>query len=127
MTFELELKELIKEKYGSINAFSKVVDLPYSTIDNIFKRGIMGVGVQNVLKICSELNIDIDKIRDDELVFKEQTKTDSAQISEQDKEFYSDYLNLSEQGKEYMRQTMDMVKDKYKKDSGVSDMETKIG
>lgn len=39
------------------------------------------------------------------------------EMTEQDKEFCSDYLNLSEQGKEYMRQTMFMVKETYKKDS----------
>lgn len=48
-------------------------------------------------------------------------------LDDQDKEFFDDYLNLSVQGKEYMRQTMVMVKETYKKDNGVSDMETKIG
>lgn len=49
------------------------------------------------------------------------------EMTEQDKEFCSDYLNLSEQGKEYMRQTMDMVKEKYIKDTNISNMEAKIG
>ena len=49
------------------------------------------------------------------------------EMTEQDKAFCSDYLNLSEQGKEYMRQTMDMVKEKYIKAPDLPGMETKIG
>lgn len=71
MNFEIELKNTIKEKYGSVRAFAQAINTPYSTIDNIFKRGILGVSVQVVLKICSELNIDIEKIPEDRLVIKE--------------------------------------------------------
>lgn len=71
MNFEIELKNTIKEKYGSVRAFAQAINTPYSTIDNIFKRGILGVSVQVVLKICSELNIDIEKIPEDRLVMKE--------------------------------------------------------
>lgn len=77
MHFETELKKLIKEKYGSIRAFSKSINTPYSTIDNIFKRGIMGVSIQVVLRICSALNIDVEKIADDKLVFKKDENINS--------------------------------------------------
>ena len=70
MKFEIELKKLIKEKYGSVRAFSQAIDTPYSTIDNIFKRGILGVSIQVVLRICSALNIDVEKIKDDHLILK---------------------------------------------------------
>ena len=70
LKFEIELKKLIKEKYGSIRAFSQAIDTPYSTIDNIFKRGILGVSIQVVLRICSALNIDVEKIKDDQLILK---------------------------------------------------------
>lgn len=75
MNFEAELKKLIKKKYGSIRAFSQTTNIPYSSIDNIFKRGIMGVSIQIVLKICSELNIDVEKIQEDKLVIKEKNIT----------------------------------------------------
>lgn len=71
MNFELELKNTIKKKYGSVRAFAQAINTPYSTIDNIFKRGIMGVSIQVVLRICSELNIDIEKIPEDKLVIKQ--------------------------------------------------------
>ncbi|MFR5866552.1 MAG: helix-turn-helix domain-containing protein [Oscillospiraceae bacterium] len=71
MNFEIELKNTIKKKYGSVRAFAQAINTPYSTIDNIFKRGIMGVSIQVVLRICSELNIDIEKIQEDKLVIKQ--------------------------------------------------------
>lgn len=70
MNFEIELKKTIKDRYGSVRAFSQAINTPYSTIDNIFKRGVMGVSVQVVLKICAELNIDVEKIQEDRLVTK---------------------------------------------------------
>lgn len=71
MNFEIELKNTIKKKYGSVRAFAQAINTPYSTIDNIFKRGIMGVSIQVVLRICSELNIDIEKIQEDKIVIKQ--------------------------------------------------------
>lgn len=71
MNFEIELKNLIRSQYGSINSFAKVLGLPYSTINNIFNRGIMGVSVQIALKICIALNIDIEQIANDKLVLKD--------------------------------------------------------
>lgn len=70
MNFEKELKSLIKEKYKTVGAFAKKVGLSYSTVNNIFQRDIMGVSIQVVLKICQELNIDVDEIRNDKLIFK---------------------------------------------------------
>lgn len=84
MNFEIKLKTVIKEKYGSVRAFAQSINMPYSTIDNIFKRGIMGVSIQVVLKICSELNIDVEKIQDDELVEKK-----SFSISDEGHELYN--------------------------------------
>ena len=80
MKFENELKALIKDKYKSVRAFSKQINIPYSTIDNIFKRGIMGVSVQVVLRICLALNIDVEKIADDKLVLKENNEENNTTI-----------------------------------------------
>lgn len=76
MNFENDLKELIKKEYKSVRAFSKTADIPYSTIDNIFKRGIQGVSIQVVLKICNILNIDVEKIFDDKLILKHENMDD---------------------------------------------------
>ena len=62
MTIEDKLKEYILSKYKSIRAFTQEADIPYSTVDTMFKRGIMGMSVQNVIKMCRVLSLDVDKL-----------------------------------------------------------------
>ena len=61
---EDKLKEKIIEKYGSVRKFALKVNIPYTTIDTILKRGINNSNVSNVIKICKELNISVDKLVD---------------------------------------------------------------
>lgn len=56
---EDELKRRIKEKYGSMKNFSNEIGLPYTTLDSIFKRGIMNASASNILKITNELGISL--------------------------------------------------------------------
>lgn len=62
MSIEQELKGLILEQYKSIRAFSLEVDIPYSTIDTMLKRGISGTAISTVTKICNALDIDTDSL-----------------------------------------------------------------
>ena len=66
---EDKIKELIIEKYGSVRQFALKIDVPYTTIDSILKRGIDNSNVSNVIKMCKALNISIDKtIENNELI-----------------------------------------------------------
>ena len=47
-------------------------------------------------------------------------------LSKTEQRLISDFRNLSEQGQDYILQTMDMVKDKYKKDFYSSNVEEKV-
>jgi transcriptional regulator with XRE-family HTH domain len=68
---EKQLENIIIKNYGSINAFSKKIKTPNSTIVSILKRGIENAGVSNIKKICKELEIDIDILADkNEIVYK---------------------------------------------------------
>lgn len=58
---EDKIKKIIIEKYGSIRQFALKIDVPYTTIDSILKRGIDNSNVNNVIKICKELNLSVDK------------------------------------------------------------------
>lgn len=122
MIFEQKLKKLIKEKYKSVRAFSQEYNIPYSTIDNIFKRGIMGVSVQIVLNICNILNIDVEYIAKDELKFK--SKCDYAADEQQ---LITDYRQLSEQGQESIRQQMVLHKNTYKKSDSNAAVGKEVG
>lgn len=61
---ENKIKEIIISKYGSLSYFCKKIDVPYSTIDSILKRGIGKANVLNVIKICNELGISVDALKD---------------------------------------------------------------
>lgn len=64
MTVEQKLKDLILSRYHSIREFTIAIDMPYTTIDSIFRRGIGNSSVTNVIKICKALGISADALAD---------------------------------------------------------------
>lgn len=67
MTTEEKLKELILKRYNSIREFTITIDIPYTTMDSIFRRGIGNSSVSNVIKICKALGISADALADGEI------------------------------------------------------------
>ena len=61
---ESKIKELIISRYGSLKKFSEKINMPWTTLDSILKRGIANSNITNVLKITRELGLD-----DGELLF----------------------------------------------------------
>ena len=61
-TSEDRLKEYILTKYKSVREFTCAIDMPYSTVDSIFKRGIRNASVDNIIKICEFLGISTDAL-----------------------------------------------------------------
>jgi hypothetical protein len=59
---EEKIKEMIIEKYGSVRQFSIKINIPYTTVDSILKRGIDNSNVENIIRICNSLNISIDDL-----------------------------------------------------------------
>ncbi len=76
---EEELKKMIIEKYGSVMQFSKKIDVPYTTIDTILKRGIDNSNVTNVIKICKELKLSVEEMVDNKKLIS-QLNFDNAEI-----------------------------------------------
>ena len=68
---ENELKELILDRYGNLSEFCKKIDLPWTTLDSILKRGVDKENIRNILKITSELGIDVERLASGEIVYKE--------------------------------------------------------
>lgn len=64
MGIEKELKELILHRYHSIREFTIAIDIPYTTMDSIFRRGVGNSSVTNVIKICKALRISVDALAD---------------------------------------------------------------
>ncbi len=62
MSTEQNLKEFILSKYSSMREFSIALDMPYSTVDSIFKRGLENASVANIIKMCNHLSISADEL-----------------------------------------------------------------
>lgn len=62
MSLEQDLQAFILSKYKSINQFAISAGIPYTTVKGGLERGIMGMSIQNVIKMCRTLNIDVDKL-----------------------------------------------------------------
>lgn len=67
MTIEDKLKNLILSRYKSVREFVIAIDMPYTTIDSMFKRGIGTSSVSNVIKICKALSISADALANGEI------------------------------------------------------------
>ena len=66
---ESNLKSLIIEKYGSMKKFSEAIDMPWTTLDSILKRGIANSNITNVLKITRELGLNTEKLVGGEITY----------------------------------------------------------
>ncbi len=64
MIIEEKLKSFILERHKSIREFCLLIDIPYTTLDSIFKRGIGNSSLTNVIKVCRGLNISVDDLAD---------------------------------------------------------------
>ena len=67
MTIEEKLKDLILRRFHSIREFTIAIDMPYTTMDSIFRRGIGNSSVSNIIKICKALGISADALADGEI------------------------------------------------------------
>ena len=62
MTTEEKLKDYILKRYNSLREFTIAVDMSYSTVDSILKRGVDTASVANIIKICKALGISVDEL-----------------------------------------------------------------
>jgi len=67
MTTEEKLKDLILKRYHSVREFTIAIDIPYTTMSSIFKRGIDNSSISSIMKICKALGISVDALADGEI------------------------------------------------------------
>ena len=82
MTIEEKLQELILTRYHSIREFTIDIDIPYTTIHSIFRRGIDNSSLSNVIKICKALGISADALADGEIAFIKKPKVNNLHLNE---------------------------------------------
>lgn len=59
---ELNLKRMIIAQYGSLKKFCEKIDMPWTTLNSILKRGVANSNITNILKITNELKIDTESL-----------------------------------------------------------------
>ena len=59
---ELKIREMITQKYGSLKKFCEIIDMPWTTLDSILKRGFANSNISNAMKITKELGIDTESL-----------------------------------------------------------------
>ncbi len=111
---EEKIKEMIISRYGSVSRFSEKINLPYTTVDTILRRGLLKSNVLNVLTICKELDINIDTLNEDNTNDNINAPIECKQITPKKFEYEVKELldktdNISDQEKSLFLQTLEFV------------------
>lgn len=67
-TTENRIKEMIINKYGSLKKFCEIINMPWTTLDSILKRGFSNSNITNVMKISHELKVDTESLASGKIV-----------------------------------------------------------
>ena len=96
---EMRLKELIITRYGNLNRFCESIDMPWTTLDSILKRGVEKANIANVIKIAKALGIDTESLADGIII----NRRDPSKNKDKEEELLADYHKLNDLGKEKAR------------------------
>lgn len=99
MTIEQELKALIVKRYGSAKNFALEINMPNSTLDNIFRRGVLNSSVANIIKICNALEISADELADGKIVSRSASAVWASSLTPGETDAIKKYRALDERGK----------------------------
>lgn len=107
LSVEIDLKNLIIERFGTVKAFSQSVGLPNSTLDSIFRRGVLKASVANIIKICDALEISADGLGDGKIVFRSDSLSCEPVLTPSEAETIKKYRALDERGKAAVDATLE--------------------
>lgn len=112
-----KLKHIILSKYNSIREFSKIVEIPSTTLTSALDKGIGGMAVDRIIKICDVLNIDVKTFEPLENMSK-----DTNNYSEEEQQHIEDLRKLNDIGKnKVITYTKDLIEmPKYQKENNVT-------
>lgn len=128
MSVESDLKNLIVERYGTVKAFSQSVGLPNSTLDSIFRRGILKASVTNIIKICDELGISADGLGEGKIVARSGSLNRELVLTPGEADAIKKYRALDERGKMAVDSTLAREYEISSRSAAVvSDVATTIG
>jgi len=113
---EADLKQLIIDRFGSLSKFSEVIDMPWTTLDGVIKRGVNKANITSLIKICEGLNIDCESLYYGRLLPKQDMLKEDP-LSEKEQIHIKKYRALSEHGKKMADTFLDMQYEYEKEES----------
>ncbi|ADU27728.1 helix-turn-helix domain-containing protein [Ethanoligenens harbinense] len=116
MGLDERLSYLRKQKGVTIEQLSDRSGVPLSTVKKICAGITANPNLETVKMLAKALNCRLDDLDDESAQNQESLSRDEQQLID-------GYRELSAQGKEYIRQTMSMAKNTYKKRISSTDME----
>lgn len=96
---EQDLKLMIIDKFGNLKKFSESVDIPWTTLDGVLKRGVNKANITSLIKICDGLNIDCESLYYGRILPK-QNLLNTSPLSLEEQEHIKKYRSLSDYDKE---------------------------
>lgn len=115
MTIEEQLKNEILSRYKSVRAFTTAINVPYSTLDSVFKRGISNAGVSTIIKVFNALDLDVESIKSSTLTQKRQVTKKSPSYSDEAIKLAADYDGrMDDRGRENVRSVADLEVARYR-------------
>lgn len=87
----------------NIKEFSSLVKIPYSTVLSMLNNNIGGAAVDNVIKICKELGVNVEALQDPAIEFK-----NPQFLTEKEIEHIKKYRALDERGQRTVDSTLDI-------------------
>ena len=109
-----------KQNKTSQKTLAEKIGVKHNTISS-WESCTNSVDIDSLFKICDALNVSVNVM----MGIDDNTNNNDT-LNENENYLLNTFRNLSVQGQEYILQTIDMVKDKYKKDLYSSDSQ-KIG
>ena len=106
---ENKIKDMIINKYGSLRNFCNKIDVPYSTIDSILKRGIGKANVLNVIKICNALGLSVDSLKHGIIEPTETEQVTPEEFANEVRGLLCKTNSLTEQQKQHLLNTLNFI------------------
>lgn len=119
------LENLMNERgITNISQLSKLSGVPYMTLKNFWKQGYENIKLSTLRQLTGFFEVSLDYLIYG--VDNQYNKNELLITEKNERELIKNYRDLSDQGKEYILQTMDMAVMKYKKDNSVSENNKEI-
>lgn len=129
MEFYRIFNEILSEKNLTIPDVARMTGLRDSTLRSIISRKQSNVVLEIAFKISNALDVSLERLNGDEASVAKntmasmQSQTPASDLTKDEKQLLSGYRELTNQGKEYMLQTLVMAQNTYKKACAVPYME----